>query len=275
MLNCKPEQQSQIVKIKTFGLLGGLLSVMFLFCGCMGTPLVSVALMNRTGGGCEKVSLDLNGNVTDLSGHVPNGNSSISGGWPYPMPPKATIHWITEDQKSYSATLNLPKLSKTGEFLDYEFAILPNGLAKVGVFTWTDIIDADIERTIAAKNELGCDGGPNYRVAVKNMTGLVARDVDVRFGSYSVNAGLQLDNIGQNFSIASGLPYPVTKSASLRWRSDDRAWTNTVDLESLLPSNLNDKCFWFILEKEGNIQTQIVDWNDLRAGKHPELSKGF
>jgi hypothetical protein len=265
------------MNLKLVRRVGGLFIAALVFVGCIRSdPYVSIKMMNRTGGACEGVSLELNGSKTDFGLWVPNGNSGISGGWPYPMPPKATIYWITQDQTSHSATLNLPKLPKVGEFLDYEFVILPCGRAKVLVFTWTDRVDSDIERKIADINELACDGGPNYRIAVKNITGLVVRDVDVRFGTYTVNAGLLLSNTGQNYSIASGLPYPVTQSASLYWKtSDGHNWMKTINLDSILPSNLNDKCFWFILQKGGEVRMQIVDWDDLRAGKHPELSKGF
>jgi hypothetical protein len=139
-----------------------------------------------------------------------------------------------------------------------------------------DATDAQVEQQIKLENKLCCDGGPNYRVAIKDMTSFTVDGLDVRFGTYTANAGTHLSGTGQNYSIATGLPYPVTKSASLHWMtSDGHSWDKVIDLTNVLPSELNDKCFWFLLKEQGNVEVKIVGWNDLRAGKYPELCHGF
>lgn len=251
--------------------------VLFFLGGCAREPLVSVELLNRAGGACESVNIDFNGKSEELKGNVPNGNSSITGGWPYPMPASVTLRWVTEDQSRYSATLAIPLPPKArARFLDYEFVILPGGRANVAVVAWSNSTDAEVKRQVAVTDDLGRDGGPNYRVAIKNTTGANVHGVDVRFGPYAINAGADLSDTGQNFSIATGLPYPVTSLVSLRWvTSDGHPLAKVVDVANVLPSDLNDKCFWFILEEQGNVEVQIVGWNDLRAGKHPDLCHGF
>jgi hypothetical protein len=247
--------------------------------GCTSkSPLITVGLFNRTGGACESVKIELNGKSEELKGNVPNGNSTMTEDWPHPMPTNVTLRWITENQSQYSATLTLPKPSVTRpEFLDYDFVILPDGRANVIVIAWSgEPTDTKVENDIALQNKLCCNGGPNYRVAVKNVTGNKVDGLDIRFGPYAVNAGTYVDGSGQNYSIATGLPYPVTKSASLHWvTSGGHSWDKMVDLVNILPADLNDKCFWFILKENGNAEVQIVGWSDLRAGKYPDLCHGF
>jgi hypothetical protein len=240
--------------------------------GCRRAPLVSVELLNRTGAACLDVTIILNGNSHGLGWCAPNSNSSITGGWPYPMPANAEIRWVTEDNTRYSAKLVLPPASaRRADFLDYTFVILPNGRADVAVVAWSDESDR-----VADSDSLSRDGGPNYRGALKNTTGGNVQGVDVRFGPYAVNAGTTLNAAGQNYSIATGLPYPVTRLVSLRWvTSGDQSWAKVVDIGDVLPSDLNGKCFWFILGERGSVRVQIVEWNNLRAGKHPELCRGF
>lgn len=250
--------------------------------GCMGQPLITVTLLNRTGGACQSVHIDLNGKSEALAGNVANGNADITGGWPYPMPSKATLRWVTESATSYSATVNIPSPSPArSDLLDYEFVLLPAGRANVAVISEKDASDMDsigraAERAVAIQNDLGRDGGPNYRVAVKNATGMDVEGVDLRFGPYTVNAGTHLSATGQNYSIATGLPYPVTTSASLRWiTKDGQAHTNACTLRGVLPPDLNGECLWFLLRERGDATVQVVAWSDLRAGKHPDLCHGF
>jgi hypothetical protein len=252
----------------------------FALVGCASEPpLTTVELFNRTGGACKSVKIELNGESKELKGNVPNGNSSETADyWPYPMPTNVTLRWVTEDQSQYSAALTLPKPpAARSEFLDYDFVILPNGRANVIVLASSgDATDAQVEQQIKLENKLCCDGGPNYRVAVKDTSRFIVDGLDVRFGTYAVNAGTHLSNTGQNYSIATGLPYPVTKSVSLHWMtSDGHSWDKVIDLTNVLPSELNDKCFWFILKEQGNVEVKIVGWNDLRAGKYPDLCHGF
>jgi hypothetical protein len=270
----------RLSKLSALAVSQGLLLLML--AGCTGSPLVTVTLLNRTGGACQSVQIDLNGKSEALAGNVANGNADITGGWPYPMPSKATLRWVTDNATSCSATLNIPAPSPArADFLNYEFVLLPAGRAKVAVVSEKDSSDMDAmgraaERAVAIQNDLGRDGGPNYRVAVKNTTGMDVEDVDVRFGPYTVNAGTQLSATGQNYSIATGLPYPVTSSASLRWiTKDGQVHTNACTLRDLLPPDLNGKCLWFLLRDHGDATVQIVAWSDLRAGKHPDLCHGF
>jgi len=209
--------------------------------------------------------------------NVPNGNASITGGWPYPMPAEATLRWETESQTQYIAAVTIPSPPNgQARSLKYMFVLLPEGRANVAVAARNSSTDDNVTRSLAVYYALGRDGGPNYRVAVKNTTGMKVHGLDVRFGPYAVNAGTHLRNRGQTHSIATGLPYPVTKSASLRWiTKDDKEWAKVVDIEDVLPPDLNDKCLWFILKREGDVEVQIVTWDDLRAGKHPELCHGF
>jgi hypothetical protein len=248
-----------------------------LLTGCGRQPLISVNLLNRTGGACQSASVDFNGKSEDLNANVPNGDASISGGWPYPMPRTATLRWVTEDRTPYSATLTVPPAPPGhADFLDYEFVLLPRGRANVAVLAQSGSTEGEAEQAVAVQNDLGRDGGPSYRVAVKNAALTDLHDVDVRFGQYAVNAGTSFSGSGQNYSIATGLPYPVTTSALVRWTTKDgHAYTNIVSLTNLLPSDLNDKCFWFILREQGDVTAQVVGWSDLRAGKHPELCRGF
>ncbi len=241
-------------------------------------PLITVGLFNRTGGACQSVKLELNGKSEELSANVPNGHSTMTEDWPYPMPTNVTVRWVTDNQSRYSATLALPKPpSSRAEFLDYDFVILPGGRANVMVLAWSgEPTDAKVEHDITLENKMCCAGGPNYRVAVKNMTGGNVDNLDVRFGSYAVNAGTHVDGSGQNYSIATGLPYPVTNSVSLHWvTKDGHPCAKVVDVSNILPPDLNDKCFWFILKENGEVEAQIVGWNELRAGKYPNLCHGF
>ncbi len=161
-------------------------------------------------------------------------------------------------------------------FLDYEFVLLPGGRANVDVIAWSDSTDSATEKALAVKNDLGRDGGPNYRVAVKNTTGMDVDHLDARFGPYAVNPGTHLSASGQNYSIATGLPYPITDSVSVRWvTKDGHLYTKVAALPHLSPSDFNDKCLWFILRDQGDVAVQVVGWSDLRAGKHPELCRGF
>jgi hypothetical protein len=249
------------------------------FASCASEPLTTVGLFNRTGSACPNVKIELNGKSEELKGNVPNGNSDFtSEEWPYPMPTNITLQWVTENHSNYTATLSLPKPSvRHAEFLDYHFVILPNGHANVIVIAWSgEPTQTKVEHDIVLENKLCCDGSPNYRAAAKNSTGGTIDNLDIRFGSYMVNAGTHIDGTGQNYSIATGLPYPITKSASLHWTtSDGHSWNKIVDLTNVLPSSLDDKCFWFILKEQGNAEVKIVDWNDLRAGKYPDLCHGF
>jgi hypothetical protein len=193
------------------------------------------------------------------------------------MPKTATLRWVAEDQTSNSVTLALPQTppGHTG-FLDYEFVLLPRGRANVVVLTQNGSGEEEVSKAVAAKDDLGRDGGPNYRVAVKNAAGTDLQDVDVRFGQYTVNAGTSLNDSGQDYSIATGLPYPITQSALVSWTTKDgHAYTNIVSLTNLLPKDFNDKCFWFIVRQQGEVAVQIVAWSELRAGKHPQLCRGF
>jgi len=251
----------------------------FSLAGCASEPpLITVGLFNRTGGACQSVKLELNGKTEELNGNVPNGNSTMTEDWPYPMPTNVMLRWVTENQSLHSATLALPKPSVSRpEFLDYDFVILPDGRANVIVLAGSgEPTENKVEHDIVLENKLCCDGGPNYRVAVKNITGSDVNGLAVRFGNYEVNAGTHVDGTGQNYSIATGLPYPVTKSVSLHWMTSDRhSWDKVVDLTNILPSDLNDKCFWFVLKEQGSAEVKIVGWNDLRAGKYPDLCHGF
>lgn len=269
---------NSLIEVKSVAACGLLIAFALLLAGCAGKPLVSVGLFNRTGGACRSVDIEFNGHLEDLGGNVPNGNSGITGGWPYPMPTNATLRWVTEDQNRYAAALTLPKPSVSrAEFLDYDFVILPDGRAKVIVLPWSgEPTDTKVEHDIVLETKLCCDGGPNYRVAVKNTTGFNVDNLDVRFGPYAVNAGTHLSGTGQNYSIATGLPYPIAKSASLRWTTGDgHSWNKVVDLKNSLPSDPDGKCFWFILREQGNAEAQIVEWSALRAGKYPDLCRGF
>ncbi len=254
-----------------------LVPVALALTGCARDPLVGVELLNRTGGACDSAYLELNGDQHLFNANVPNGNFSIGGGFPYPMPATATLRWKTEDKIEHSATIDVPAQPReSARFLDYVFVILPKGRAKAAVLAWNETgSQAETERKVSLRDDLGRDGGPNYRVGVKNTTGVNVSDVDVRFGPYAVNAGIHLSGSGQDYTIAWGLPYPVTKSASVRWvTADGREWTRDVDLSDLLPSALDDKCFWFVLTREGDVTVRVVNWNDLRAGKHPDLCRG-
>jgi hypothetical protein len=245
--------------------------------GCARHPLVSINLMNRTGGACEKAEIELNGKSYLLSASVPNGNASISGGWPYPMPASAKLRWKAENKMEYSATVDIRSPShERARLLEYEVVILPEGRSNAAVRGWVEPTGVDAARRVTLRDELGRDGGPNYRVAVKNTAGVDVSDLDVRFGPYAVNAGTHLSGSGHDYSIATGLPYPITNSASVRWfTKDGHAWKRVVDLPRVPASDLNDSCFWFVLSREGDVAVRIVNWNALRAGKHLELCRGF
>lgn len=215
----------------------------------------------------------------------------MEGMWPYPMPPKATLSWTTESN-AYSIPLTLPVVTnRHPDFIEYYFVILPNGRAKVAATAWSSSTYAgperefrqfpiasqtDVELGIKIENDLCRDGGPDYRVGVKNKTGVKIEDVGVKFGSYTVNGGSMLNNTDEDSNIAVGLPYPVTDSASLHWVTQDgHSWDKVLDMAKILPLNLDRKCFFFVLKENGNAEVQIVDWNDLRAGKHPDLRSGW
>ncbi|GAB5517660.1 MAG: hypothetical protein Rhob2KO_53850 [Rhodopirellula baltica] len=189
------------------------------------------------------------------------------------MPSTVTLRWVTEDNAHHAATVNIPALSSDQPTsVRYSFALFPEGRANVAV---TDN-SMSVDQCIDIENELGCDGGPNYRVAVKNVTGLDAKKVAVRFGSHLVNAGTHVNSTGQNYSIARGLPYPLTESADIYWTtSDGREWSDEVNLIDLYSTELSDHCLWFILGTNGDVTFQIVLWDDLRAGHHPNLCRGF
>jgi len=255
--------------------------VLFLI-GCVNgasKPLISVELMNRMGGVCKNVEIELKGKPYELVANVPNGNTSITDdSWPNPMPTNAVLQWTTDNQSNYTAKLLLEKPSVDHpEFLDYYIVMLPNGRANALVNAWSgEPTDAKVNQDIVLEDKLCCDGGPNYRVAVKNLTGGVIDNLNIQFGSNTVNAGTHVDGTGQNYSIATGLPYPATKSTSLHWKTNDgNSWDKIVDLTTNLPSDLNDKCFWFIIGKQENVEVKVVDWKDLRAGKYPDLCHGF
>jgi hypothetical protein len=200
----------------------------------------------------------------------------IGGGWPYPMPPTATLRWVTEDGRSHSATVNIPRPRSTWvDFLQYSFVLLPDGRANAAVFGWSGrITDGEVDKQVAAENDLGRDGGPEYKVAMKNATSHAIQSTDARFGPYVVTRG-HFSATDQDHFIKHALPYPVTKLAEVRCTLDNgQKYAKIVDLSDL-PSDLNGKCIWFILKPQGDVAARVVSWSDLRAGKHPDLCRGF
>src|SRR5262249_14490629 len=98
--------------------------------GCSRDPLVSVELINRTGGACDRAYGGLKGTTPLFNANVPNGDSSITGGFPYPMPATATLRW-SQNKVEHTATVDVPpQPPQRASSLHYLFVILPDGRAK-------------------------------------------------------------------------------------------------------------------------------------------------
>ncbi len=132
-----------------------LIPVVFALIGCGGDPLVSVDLLNRTGGACDSAYIELNGKHHLFNTNVPNDDSSISGGFPYPMPATATLRWKTEDKIEHSATIDIPAQPRERtRYLDYVFVIFPEGRASAAVLAWNEPTEAQVNHDVAVQDDL-------------------------------------------------------------------------------------------------------------------------
>lgn len=271
-------------------------------CGRPSQPLVSVGLHQRTGQHCADFSIELNGRKNCVFGGElgVNGNSSVTGGWPYPMPAEVTLQWTTEDNKHHVVKQALPAIpAGRADFLDYEIVLLPEGranaLAHTNVFRpylkrgapeWEERAKLDdVESTARgeALNRMCCDGGPMYWVCVKNLDAKRFAKYAVRFGKHTVAGGkwsvLDPDEHhppprrgNQGTCFTSGLPYPITAHADVEWTTaDGKAFAKQVDLVAVLPRELDGTCLCFFLDGKGECRLTTIRWKDLQAGKHPEV----
>ena len=249
-----------------------LILLVFLAAGCGHRPYYGLTVLNRTGQRCREIVIEFGGRTEHFPGGL-NGNIGISGGYPNPSPAQAKVRWTTESGDRHEQTVKFKSLkgAALGK-VDYVFVIRYDGTAEAAPFT-----HAEKMRNLDA--QLACGGGPAYMVGVKNLTSRKLDDVEVRFGEFQVNAGSRVvmgPEYNDGWSITYGLPYPVTDAAQIQWKTADGApHTAEVALRPGIPDDLNGVCICFLLGDAPSASMRAVPFDELRAGKYPELHPGW
>lgn len=249
-----------------------ILLVVLAVVGCARRPYYGLEVLNRTGQECREIVIEFGGLLEEFPPHTLNGHVGTSAYFPNPSPSEATIRWTTESGERHVKTLKLKSLKGADlDKVDYVFVIRYDGSADAAPFTHD-------EKVAGLDAQFACAGRPAYMVGIKNLTDAKLTDVVVRFGDFQVNGGGHVEGPKYNdgWSFFGGLPYPVTDSAHIHWKTAGGIdHSCEVALMPELPADLNGVCICFLLGNAQNASMRAVPFEELRAGRYPDLHRGW
>ena len=222
--------------------------------------LYNLRVVNRTGQECEQVSIDFGTRKVLFQNEWEK-----NGRFPDPAPTEATVHWTTKDGTRHTQAVALKSLrGKELHGVTYYFVLRYDGVVEAAPWTY---------REGAVKQ--GSSGKPMYCTGIKNLTKGRLADVAVRFGRYQVDDRKYVDvrGVGNDFVFTFALPYPITETAVVQWTTvDGIVHKDETQLRRLVPEDSSGICICFLLGENPPVQVRAVPFDDLRAGKYPELS---
>jgi len=214
--------------------------------GCQRQPsMYTVELVNRTGSTVPKNVLVKWGRDRVRILGLGLGGSTGVGGITSRIPRSATVEWNDQTGKQCSVEIAIPSSSKVKVFV---FALLPDDKVVLG----TIMDDDTINQRTKKRRKLTSNGGPSYRVCIENPEERLVKNVVLRFGEMAVIAtGDFYSRLGKNYTdfrwlSVSGVPYPITETATLTWADKDGVnHRQVLPLRKAVSADLNGKWLLF------------------------------